>query len=88
LRAHGLTGTLWVAQVRAMLDDLVPKAKAHAYALGLSLLFTLEVGPLLTALLLCGRVGGSYAGEVATLQATHQVSRQGVCALQGRSTAV
>lgn len=31
-----------------------------------------QVGPLLTALLLCGRLGGSYAGEVAAMQATHQ----------------
>jgi len=31
------------------------------------------VGPLLTALLLAGRIGGSYAGEIATMQATNQV---------------
>jgi len=38
-------------------------------------LFVLEVGPLITALLLAGRIGGSYAGEVATMQATNQVPR-------------
>jgi ABC-type transporter Mla maintaining outer membrane lipid asymmetry permease subunit MlaE len=35
-------------------------------------LFVLEIGPLATALLLSGRIGGSYAGEVATRQATAQ----------------
>ena len=33
-----------------------------------------EVVPLLTALLLAGRIGGSYAGEVGTMQATQQNS--------------
>ena len=35
-------------------------------------LLVLEMGPLLTALLLCGRIGGSYAGRGATLGATRQ----------------
>lgn len=35
--------------------------------------FSRQVGPLLTALLLAGRIGGSYAGEIATMQATNQV---------------
>ena len=56
------------AKVRAMLNEAVPKAKATLYAAGLAKLFVLEVGPLLTALLLCGRVGGAYAGEVAMMQ--------------------
>ncbi|KAL3802793.1 hypothetical protein HJC23_007570 [Cyclotella cryptica] len=34
--------------------------------------FVLEIGPLITALLLSGRIGGSYAGEVATMQSTSQ----------------
>ena len=51
-----------------MLNDSVPKAKAALYGQGLAKLFVLEVGPLLTALLLCGRIGGAYAGEVATMQ--------------------
>jgi ABC-type transporter Mla maintaining outer membrane lipid asymmetry permease subunit MlaE len=46
-----------------MLNTTVPPAKAKLYAIGLSTLFVLEVGPLLTALLLCGRIGGSYAGK-------------------------
>lgn len=35
-------------------------------------LFVLEIGPLITALLLSGRIGGSFAGEVATMQSTSQ----------------
>jgi ABC-type transporter Mla maintaining outer membrane lipid asymmetry ATPase subunit MlaF len=50
-------------KVKSMLNTTVPPAKAKLYAIGLSTLFVLEVGPLLTALLLCGRIGGSYAGK-------------------------
>ena len=56
-------------KIRSMLNDVVPGAKATLYALGI---FVLEIGPLVTALLLSGRIGGSYAGEVATMQATAQ----------------
>jgi len=59
-------------KVRSMLQQTIPGAKATMYALGMTKLFVLEVGPLLTALLLAGRIGGSYAGKVATLQATRQ----------------
>ena len=59
-------------KVKSMLNQTVPGAKASLYALGMAKLFVLEVGPLLTALLLCGRIGGSYAGKVATMQATAQ----------------
>jgi len=59
-------------KVNGMLNQTVPPAKASLYAIGLTKLFVLEVGPLLTALLLCGRIGGSYAGKVATMQATSQ----------------
>ena len=61
-------------KVRAMINTAIPKAKASLYALGLAKLFVLEIGPLLTGLLLCGRIGGSYAGEVATMKATMQNS--------------
>ena len=37
------------------------------YCYGVAKLFVLELGPLLTALLLAGRIGGSYAGEVGPL---------------------
>ncbi|KAJ1462876.1 P-loop containing nucleoside triphosphate hydrolase protein [Pelagophyceae sp. CCMP2097] len=56
----------------AMVDGALPKARRGIYALGLVKLFVLELGPLLTALLLSGRIGGSYAGDVATMQATKQ----------------
>ena len=59
-------------KVRGMLNDTIPTAKANLYAIGMAKLFVLEIGPLLTALLLCGRIGGSYAGIVATMQATSQ----------------
>lgn len=59
-------------KVRGMLNSVVPGTKATLYALGMAKLFVLEIGPLVTALLLSGRIGGSYAGEVATMQATAQ----------------
>jgi ABC-type transporter Mla maintaining outer membrane lipid asymmetry ATPase subunit MlaF/ABC-type transporter Mla maintaining outer membrane lipid asymmetry permease subunit MlaE len=59
-------------KVKAMLDETIPPAKATLYALGMAKLFVLEIGPLITALLLSGRIGGSYAGEVATMQSTSQ----------------
>jgi hypothetical protein len=56
-----------------MLNRTVPPAKASLFAIGLAKLFVLEIGPLLTTLLLlCGRIGGSYAGRVGTMQATSQ----------------
>jgi len=59
-------------KVRGMLNTAIPAAKANLYAIGMAKLFVLEIGPLLTALLLCGRIGGSYSGKVATMQATSQ----------------
>jgi hypothetical protein len=59
-------------KVRGMLNATIPTAKATLYALGMTRLLVLELGPLLTALLLCGWLGGSYAGRVATLLATRQ----------------
>jgi ABC-type nitrate/sulfonate/bicarbonate transport system ATPase subunit/ABC-type transporter Mla maintaining outer membrane lipid asymmetry permease subunit MlaE len=59
-------------KINSMLSRTVPPAKATLFAIGLAKLFVLEIGPLLTALLLCGRIGGSYAGKVGTMQATSQ----------------
>ena len=59
-------------KVRAMLQTTIPPAKATLYAMGMAKLFVLEIGPLITSLLLSGRIGGSYSGEVATMQATSQ----------------
>ena len=44
-----------------------------SYALAIGSVFTIELGPLLTALLLAGRIGGSYAGEVSMMAATNQL---------------
>ena len=55
-----------------MLNTTIPPAKATLYAIGMAKLFVLEIGPLITSLLLSGRIGGSYSGEVATMQATAQ----------------
>ena len=59
-------------KVKTMLNNTIPPAKATLYAMGMAKLFVLEIGPLITSLLLSGRIGGSYAGEVATMQATSQ----------------
>ena len=59
-------------KVQSLLNQTVPPAKASIFAVGMTKLFVLEIGPLLTALLLCGRIGGSYAGKVGTLHATSQ----------------
>eukprot|EP00557_Chaetoceros_sp_GSL56_P009426 CAMPEP_0176489322 /NCGR_PEP_ID=MMETSP0200_2-20121128/7219_1 /TAXON_ID=947934 /ORGANISM="Chaetoceros sp., Strain GSL56" /LENGTH=530 /DNA_ID=CAMNT_0017886441 /DNA_START=14 /DNA_END=1603 /DNA_ORIENTATION=+ len=61
-------------KVSSLLNQTVPPAKATLYAVGMTKLFVLEIGPLLTALLLCGRIGGSYAGKLATMQATSQIN--------------
>ena len=48
-------------------------AKKKLFALALGYIFSIELGPLLTALLLAGRIGGSYAGEVGMMSATCQL---------------
>eukprot|EP00568_Trieres_chinensis_P000123 CAMPEP_0183304858 /NCGR_PEP_ID=MMETSP0160_2-20130417/9794_1 /TAXON_ID=2839 ORGANISM="Odontella Sinensis, Strain Grunow 1884" /NCGR_SAMPLE_ID=MMETSP0160_2 /ASSEMBLY_ACC=CAM_ASM_000250 /LENGTH=577 /DNA_ID=CAMNT_0025467977 /DNA_START=138 /DNA_END=1868 /DNA_ORIENTATION=- len=70
--ASPLTMMMINMKVKGMLNDVVPGTKAKLYAMGMAKLFVLEIGPLVTALLLSGRIGGSYAGEVATMQATAQ----------------
>eukprot|EP00039_Didymoeca_costata_P002597 m.61354 g.61354 ORF g.61354 m.61354 type:complete len:499 (-) comp11402_c0_seq1:1299-2795(-) len=59
-------------KILEVIDDRAPEFKAMLYCHGLAKLFVLELGPLVTALLLAGRIGGSYAGEVGTMQATNQ----------------
>ena len=63
-------------KVSSMLNRTVPPAKAGLYAIGMAKLFVLEIGPLLSALLLCGRIGGSYAGK---LQRCVQLHKQNFC---------
>ena len=50
----------------------LPAIRRRIFALGISRGFIIELGPMLTALLLAGRIGGSYAGEVSMMQATNQ----------------
>jgi ABC-type transporter Mla maintaining outer membrane lipid asymmetry ATPase subunit MlaF/ABC-type transporter Mla maintaining outer membrane lipid asymmetry permease subunit MlaE len=59
-------------KARALIEERAPVIKAMLYSKGVAKLFVLELGPLLTALLLAGRIGGSYAGEVAMMTATNQ----------------
>ncbi|MCH9634351.1 MAG: Vitamin B12 import ATP-binding protein BtuD [Chlamydiae bacterium] len=50
----------------------LPGIREKIYALTMSRGFVIEMGPLLTGLLLAGRIGGSYSGEVGMMQATNQ----------------
>eukprot|EP00049_Salpingoeca_infusionum_P007698 m.124969 g.124969 ORF g.124969 m.124969 type:complete len:527 (-) comp13792_c1_seq1:627-2207(-) len=59
-------------KVNRLLDVYVPDLMETMYTTGMAKLFVLEIGPLLTALLMTGRIGGSYAGNVATMVATNQ----------------
>lgn len=72
-----LKGNPALPMVLSLVDRIVKaneaEAKAKLYALALGSVFTIELGPLLTALLLAGRIGGSYAGEVAMMAATNQL---------------
>lgn len=67
-----MTKMMIKTKAKSMVGTALPKAKRVLYAYGCAKLFALELGPLLAALLLSGRIGGSYAGEVATMQATSQ----------------
>ncbi|MCH2171940.1 ABC transporter permease [Myxococcota bacterium] len=53
-------------------SEHLPEIRRRVFAMGISRGFIIELGPMLTALLLAGRIGGSYAGEVSMMQATHQ----------------
>ena len=63
-----LKGNPALPMILQLVDNVVRSneaaAKRKLYALGLGLVFTIELGPLLTALLLAGRIGGSYAGTL------------------------
>ncbi|MFP6641095.1 MAG: ABC transporter permease, partial [Myxococcota bacterium] len=50
----------------------LPAIRRQIFALGVARGFIIELGPILTALLLAGRIGGSYAGEISMMQATNQ----------------
>ena len=52
--------------------DYLPIMKEKLYVVVIMRAFVTQLGPLLTALLLAGRIGGSYTGEIAMMQATNQ----------------
>ena len=60
------------SKIKEMLNHYLPLIKEQVYAVGLTKTFVLELGPLLTALLLAGRIGGSYSGLVGMMEATKQ----------------
>ena len=72
-----LKGNPALPMVLSLVDRIVRanevEAKKKLYAMALGSIFTIELGPLLTALLLAWRIGGSYAGEVSMMAATNQL---------------
>ena len=72
-----LQGNPALPMILSLVDRIVKaneqEAKKKLYALAIGSVFTIELGPLLTALLLAGRIGGSFAGEVAMMAATSQL---------------
>ena len=71
-----MTMAMVKGKAKAMVASALPPAKAALFSTGMAKLFVLELGPLLTALLLCGRIGGAYAGEVGTMQARRRRCRR------------
>jgi len=74
---ESLAGNPVLPMVLGLVDQIVraneAAAKQKLFALALGSIFAIELGPLLTALLLAGRIGGSYSGEVAMMAATSQL---------------
>ncbi len=60
------------AEAKTINTQYMPIIHAKLYALVLGKTFLTQLGPMLTALLLVGRIGGSYTGEIAMMQATQQ----------------
>lgn len=50
----------------------LPEIKRKLYVVVIMRTFVTQMGPLLCAILLAGRIGGSYTGEIAMMQATQQ----------------
>ena len=80
--AKHMAGNAMLPMVLQLVDQIVRQneagAKKKLYALAMSYVFSVELGPLVTALLLAGRIGGAYAGEVGMMAATHQLELLGV----------
>jgi phospholipid/cholesterol/gamma-HCH transport system permease protein len=64
------TGAVFGFQVYSKFNDLGLESAVGAMV---SISMCRELGPVLTALMVCGRVGASMAGEIGTMQVTEQV---------------
>ena len=51
-----------------------PRIRRRVFAVGMANAFAVEIGPLLSALLLAGLIGGWHAGDVAMMRATGQAN--------------
>ncbi len=60
------------SKIEELTAKYLPVINRAVYATAVFRAFVVELGPLLTALLLAGRIGGSYAGEVSMMEATNQ----------------
>ncbi len=58
--------------IKEMGVKYMPMIKKQLFELVIMQTFVLQLSPLLTGLLLVGRIGGSYTGEIAMMQATQQ----------------
>ena len=59
-------------EIKSLSAQYMPLVKQKMFNLVMIQSFVLQLSPLLTGLLLVGRIGGSYTGEVAMMQATKQ----------------
>ncbi len=78
----------WQATVRQMLQigvDALPMVSLMAICTGFDLVsvgFTRELGPLLTAIAVSGRSGSSFAAEIGTMKVTEELDSLRVMALE------
>ncbi len=63
---------LFSSEIDKVASRYLPIVREKVYISSMTRGFVVELGPLLTGLLLAGRIGGSYAGEVGMMQATNQ----------------
>ena len=75
--ARSMAGSPALPMIMQMVNGIVRQneaaAKRKLYCLAMSAIFSIELGPLITALLMAGRIGGAYAGELGMMAATSQL---------------
>lgn len=69
---HSLFQSIITFEFNKIAAHYLPLIRQKVFAIGIAKGFMYELGPLLTALLLAGRIGGSYSGEISMMQATSQ----------------